>query len=67
MRSDELFLEYILKETGFLLQKTQSLTFEDFMQDDMLKRASSRSLEIIGAEAVKNISTNFKKKHKSIE
>ena len=66
MRSDELFLEHILKETGFLLQKTQSLTFEDFMQDDMLKRASSRSLEIIG-EAVKNISTNFKKKHKSIE
>ena len=44
MRSDELFLEHILKETGFLLQKTQSLTFEDFMQDDMLKRASSRSV-----------------------
>jgi uncharacterized protein with HEPN domain len=36
------------------------------MKNEILKRACSRSLEIIG-EAVKNLSSDFTKKHKDIE
>ncbi|MDI6840265.1 MAG: DUF86 domain-containing protein [bacterium] len=36
------------------------------MQDEVLKRASTRSFEIIG-EAVKNLSSDFKNKYKKFE
>jgi uncharacterized protein with HEPN domain len=66
MKSNEVFLKHILDEINFLLQHTQGLSFEDFVRDEMLKRASARSFEIMG-EAVKNISTDFKRKHKDVE
>ncbi len=55
MRSNEVFLRRILEEMDFILQHTQAMSFEEFMNDGVLKRACARSLEIIG-EAVKNIS-----------
>jgi len=43
-----------------------NLEIEDLMDDEVLKRAIPRSLEIIG-EAAKNISDNLKNKHPEIE
>ena len=66
MKSNEVFLRHVLDEINFLLEHTRALHFEDFMDDGVLKRASARSFEIMG-EAVKNISTDFRRKHKEID
>lgn len=66
MKSNEVYLGHVLDEINFLLQQTQQLSFEQFVSDEVLRRADARSFEIIG-EAVKNLSPEFKKKHKHIE
>lgn len=66
MKPEEPFLKHILDEINFLLKETHGLSFEEFMQNEVLKRACSRSFEIIG-EATKNLPADFKKKHKEIE
>jgi uncharacterized protein with HEPN domain len=66
MKHEEPFLKHILDEISFLLKETNGLRFEEFMQNEVLKRACSRSLEIIG-EATKNLPADFKKKHKDVE
>jgi uncharacterized protein with HEPN domain len=48
------YFEHINNELTYLLQKSQGLDFDSFSNDETLKRAFSRSLEIVG-EAVKNI------------
>jgi uncharacterized protein with HEPN domain len=65
MKSNEVFLRHVLDEIT-LLEHTRRLSFDDFMEDAVLKRACARSFEIIG-EAVKNISTDFRRKHKEID
>ncbi|MCK4667008.1 DUF86 domain-containing protein [Candidatus Dependentiae bacterium] len=42
------------------------MKFEEFKKNELLKRASTRSIEIIG-EAVKNISLDFRNKHNEID
>jgi uncharacterized protein with HEPN domain len=66
MKHEQVFLKHILDEVDFLLKETEGMGFEEFMKNEVLKRACSRSLEIIG-EAVKNLSTDFKRRHKDIE
>ena len=66
MKPNQVFLNHILEEINFLIKETEGLKFEEFMQNEVLKRACSRSIEIIG-EAVKNLSTDFKKRYKDIE
>ncbi len=66
MKSDEVFLRHILDEIYFLMKETDGVEFEDFMKEGLLQRACTRSLEIIG-EAVKNLTTDFKKRHKDVE
>jgi len=66
MRSNKVFLHHILDEINFLLRETHGLTFDEFMSDEVLKRACARSFEIIG-EAAKNVTPGFRKKHKQIE
>jgi uncharacterized protein with HEPN domain len=66
VKSEEVFLQHILEEINFLIKQTEGISFDTFMADELLKRASARSLEIIG-EAVKNTSTDFKKRHAGIE
>ncbi len=66
MKDNQIFIKHILDEINFLLRETKSITFEDYMKSEVLKRASTGSLEIIG-EAVKNLSTDFKKRYKDIE
>ena len=66
MKSDEVFLKHILHEVDFLLKQTGGIVFDAFATDDVLTRACTRSLEIIG-EAVKNVSPELRKKYKNIE
>ena len=66
MKSDEVFLRHMLDEVDFLLKQTRGIDFDGFATDEVLRRACTRSLEIIG-EAVKNISPNLRKKHQDIE
>jgi uncharacterized protein with HEPN domain len=66
MKHDQVFLRHILDEIDFLIRETEGKNFEEFIKDEILKRACSRSLEIIG-EAVKNLSPDFKRQHKEIE
>ena len=66
MKHEQVFLKHILDEINFLIKKTGDKKFDEFIKDEVLKRACSRSLEIIG-EAVKNLSNDFKRAHKGIE
>jgi len=66
MKHERVFLKHILEEINFLMRETKSLDFNEFVNNEILKRACSRSLEIIG-EAVKNLPGDFKKRHKHIE
>lgn len=66
MKHEQVYLKHILEEIDFLIKETEGIKFEEFMKNETLKRACSRSLEIIG-EAVKHLSADFKKKHKEIE
>lgn len=60
------FLKHISDECAYLLSVDKDLTKDDFLNDETLKRAVVRSLEIIG-EATKKIPADFKIKWNSIE
>ena len=66
MKSNEVFLRHVLDEITFLLEHTRALSFDDLMEDAVLQRACARSFEIMG-EAVKNLSSDFRRKHKEID
>ena len=66
VKSDREFLKHILDEIHFVKQETKELVFDDFIKNEMLKRACTRSLEIIG-EAAKNLSPGFRKRYIDIE
>ena len=60
------FLRHVVDESDFLIGKSKGLDFENFVKDDTLTRAFSRSLEIIG-EAVKKVPVEIKDKYPEIE
>lgn len=60
------FLRHILDECSYILSVSENLSFEDFLEDETLKRAVVRSLEIIG-EATKKIPADFKVKWNTIQ
>lgn len=66
VKSDEVYIKHILDEIEFLKMHSRNLEFADLMQDEVLKRAIPRSLEIIG-EAAKNISEQLKEKYPDID
>lgn len=66
MKDDGVFIRHILDELSYLKENAKGLDFEDFLEDETLKRAFARSIEIIG-EASKNISEEMKEKHTGIE
>ncbi len=66
MKHNEVYLRHILDEILLLLKTTEDLNYEAFLENEMYTRAFSRSFEIIG-EAVKNLSSDFRKKHNDIE
>ncbi|MFN5260277.1 MAG: DUF86 domain-containing protein [Bacteroidota bacterium] len=59
-------VKHILEETTFILDHTNGISKEVYLNDAVLCRATIRSLEIIG-EASKKLSDNFKKEHPNIE
>jgi uncharacterized protein with HEPN domain len=48
------YLRHILDETEYLMKRSAGLSKKEFLQDETLKRAFVRSIEIIG-EAVKKV------------
>lgn len=66
MESDEVFLNHTHAEVQYVLEAVESLTEEEFLSDETLKRALARSFEIIG-EAVKKLSLEVTLIHPEIE
>lgn len=60
------FLKHILDECSYIISVSANLSFEDFLEDETLKRAIVRSLEIVG-EATKKIPADFKAKWNTIQ
>jgi uncharacterized protein with HEPN domain len=60
------FLKHIADECNYLLSISDNLSKDDFLENETLKRAVVRSLEIIG-EATKKIPADFKVKWSSIQ
>jgi uncharacterized protein with HEPN domain len=60
------YLKHIADECEYLLSMNQDLSKDSFLDDETLKRAVVRSLEIIG-EATKKIPSDFKVKWHSIQ
>jgi uncharacterized protein with HEPN domain len=48
------YLRHIQDECSYIISVTENLLFEDFMDDETLKRAVVRSLEIVGEATKKN-------------
>lgn len=60
------FLKHISEECAYLLSISNGLSKDTFLDDETLKRAVTRSLEIIG-EATKKIPADFKFKWNSVQ
>ncbi len=65
-KDSKIYLQDILESCDKILQYTDRISFQDFLNNDMLKDAVIRNLEIIG-EAVKRISPEFRSQYPSIE
>lgn len=60
------YLRHILDETEYLLDHAQDLSKEEFIQDETLRRAFVRSIEIIG-EATKQVPENFRQRYSHVQ
>jgi len=60
------FLRHIEEECIFILKATEGKSREKIFEDETLKRAIIRSLEIIG-EATKRIDPDFTSRHPEVE
>ncbi|HAX76182.1 MAG TPA: hypothetical protein DCY88_10180 [Cyanobacteria bacterium UBA11372] len=60
------YLQHILDETTYILTSSKGVDKATFLQDETLKRAYVRSLEIIG-EAVKQLPDTIRQKYTSVE
>jgi|GEM_PF-878957 len=65
-RSQVEFLHHILDETQYLIRSSERLSKEDFLLNEDLKRAFTRSIEIIG-EASKNVSEEIRNNYSAID
>lgn len=59
-------IRHIEREANFIIKSSSSKTMDEFYNDEILKRAVVRALEIIG-EASKKIDLEFKSLHPEIE
>lgn len=60
------YLRHILAEAEYLLATRSGLTYEAFVENETLRRAFARSLEIIG-EAAKKVPGEFRSRYPSVE
>jgi uncharacterized protein with HEPN domain len=65
-RSTTDYLRHILDEADFVLEHGRGLTLDEFLGDEMRKRAFVRSLEVIG-EATKNLPETFRREHDQVD
>ena len=65
-RSSLEYLRHILDETIYLSHQTSGLSKKEFLQDETLRRAFVRSIEIIG-EATKQVPEDIRKKYPHIQ
>ncbi len=61
-RSNLEYFNHILTELTFIRKSSDGIDLEQFLQDEVLKRAFARSLEIIG-EAVKAVPDEIRMKY----
>lgn len=60
------FLKHIADECSYIISISRNMSKDEFLNDETLKRAIVRSLEIVG-EATKQIPADFKVQWHSIE
>lgn len=60
------YLRHILDETTYIMTSSRGLDKASFVQDETLKRAYARSIEVIG-EAVKQLPNGLRQKYDAIE
>lgn len=65
-RSAEEYLRHILDEIRFILGRSEGLSEDNFVQDEVLRRAFARSLEIIG-EAVKQMPEGLREENAEVD
>ena len=65
-RSAVEYIQHILDEINYVLSRTPGVEFQAFHQDETLKRAVVRSLEIIG-EAAKRVPRDVRDQQPEIE
>ena len=65
MKREGIFLHHIMDEMEFLEEQCGSITYDDLIHDEVLKRSVLRSLEVIG-EAAKNIPSSFRENHPDV-
>lgn len=59
------FLEDMLRECTYLLERSKGMTYKDFVHNEDLKRAFIRSLEVIG-EAAKKVAVHLSQKYPEV-
>ena len=59
------YINDILEECNYLIKRSKNLTFSEFEENEDLRRAFIRSLEIIG-ESTKKLPVELKKKYNNI-
>jgi uncharacterized protein with HEPN domain len=60
------YLQHIFDEAKYLIERSRGVDKASFVQDETLKRAFVRSIEIIG-EAVKRLPSSLRQQHPGIE
>jgi len=60
------YLQHMLDEVDYLVERSRGLSREQFIEDPTLQRAFVRSLEILG-EATKKLPGDFKRAHPDVE
>jgi uncharacterized protein with HEPN domain len=60
------YLEHILDEAKFLLDRSRVVEWDSFLHDETLKRAFVRSIEVMG-EAVKQIPDSLQQQYPDVE
>jgi len=64
--SDRDLVRHILDEVRFMRSRAGGTTSDAFLDDEVLKRAFARSLEIVG-EATKKLTPAFRESHPEVE
>lgn len=64
-RSEIEYLRHIQDEARYLVEASHEVNFDEFVDDETLKRAFVRSIEVIG-EATKNLSAEIRDRYPKV-